>query len=127
METIARFVYKMAAVMTPGLCLGMAAAALVHVPAEAQERILSSQDGGAGPAPTELRPFAPAHPKRARFLGALPSGGVRQTADWVVDSDDNGSLPFLIVDKKDAKVFVFGLNRQVNYGFVADIVYLFGK
>ena len=113
METIARLVYKMAAVMTPGLCLGMAAATLVHVPAEAQERILSSQEGGVGAAPTELRPFAPAHPKRARFLGVLPSGGVRQTADWVVDSDDNGSLPFLIVDKKDAKVFVFDVQGHL--------------
>ena len=28
-------------------------------------------------------------------------------ADWVVDSGDNLSMPFVIVDKRDAKVFVF--------------------
>jgi hypothetical protein len=29
-------------------------------------------------------------------------------ADWVVDSGDNYGMPFLILDKVDAKVFVFG-------------------
>ena len=28
-------------------------------------------------------------------------------ADWVVASADNGTLSFVIVDKKDAEVFVF--------------------
>ena len=28
-------------------------------------------------------------------------------ADWVVDSGDNKNMPFIIIDKKDAKVFVF--------------------
>jgi hypothetical protein len=28
-------------------------------------------------------------------------------ADWIVDSGDNHKLPFVIVDKKDARVFVF--------------------
>jgi hypothetical protein len=32
---------------------------------------------------------------------------------WVVDSSDNGSLPFLIVDKKDAKVFVFDVQGHL--------------
>jgi len=34
-------------------------------------------------------------------------------ADWVVVSADNGSLPFVIVDKKDAEVFVFDRQGQV--------------
>ncbi len=32
---------------------------------------------------------------------------VRRMADWVIASADNGRLPFVIVDKKDAEVFVF--------------------
>ena len=99
--------------MTQGLCLGLVAASLVSFPVVAQERALSSQEGEPSAAPSELRPFAPLHPKRARFLGALPSDGVRQTADWAVDSGDNGSLPFLIVDKKDAKVFVFDVQGHL--------------
>ena len=34
-------------------------------------------------------------------------------ADWVADSRDNGSLPFVIIDKPDAKVFVFDKNGRL--------------
>jgi hypothetical protein len=97
----------MAAVMTPGLCLGLTAAALVSSQAAAQERALPSQEGEPNAAPPQVRPFTALHPKRARFLGTPASGSERQLADWVVDSGDNRSLPFVIVDKSDARVFVF--------------------
>jgi len=42
------------------------------------------------------------------------SGDVRHIADWVVDSADNKGLPFVIVDKKNAKVFVFDFTGQMN-------------
>ena len=35
-------------------------------------------------------------------------------ADWVVDSRDNRSLPFAIVDKVDAKVFVFDADGRLR-------------
>jgi len=35
------------------------------------------------------------------------SGGVREMAGWVTGARDNGGLPFAIVDKVHAKVFVF--------------------
>ncbi len=35
-------------------------------------------------------------------------------ADWVVDSGDNHRLPFAIVDKRDAKVFVFDANGRLH-------------
>lgn len=38
---------------------------------------------------------------------APPSPTVTQLADWAVGSDDTGGLPFLIVDKLAAEVFVF--------------------
>ncbi|MFN3667841.1 MAG: L,D-transpeptidase [Brevundimonas sp.] len=43
----------------------------------------------------------------AGVLGASASDDARQTADWVIRSGDNQGLPFIIVDKKDARVFVF--------------------
>lgn len=47
------------------------------------------------------------YPKRAAFKDESASQATRHVADWVVDSGDNRSLPFLIIDKVDAKVFVF--------------------
>ena len=41
--------------------------------------------------------------------GGVPAeGDVRQVADWVVQSADNGGRPFVIIDKVNARVFVFG-------------------
>jgi len=44
---------------------------------------------------------------RAVFEGEQASRDVRHIADWVVDSGDNRGLPFVIIDKTDAKIFVF--------------------
>jgi hypothetical protein len=46
-------------------------------------------------------------PKRANFEGESKSRNTQHVADWVVDSGDNSGMPFVIVDKIDAKVFVF--------------------
>ncbi len=35
-------------------------------------------------------------------------------ADWVVDSGDNRGMPFAIVDKTDAKVFVFDADGRLR-------------
>lgn len=45
--------------------------------------------------------------RQAHFKHEHASDAVRQFANWVVGSDDNGYLPFAIVDKVAAKVFVF--------------------
>jgi len=52
-------------------------------------------------------PTLAAASKRANFEQESASQNVRYLADWVVDSSDNRNLPFVILDKKDAKVFVF--------------------
>ena len=44
----------------------------------------------------------------ADFASVSASADARYVADWVVDSRDNQGKPFVIVDKKDARVFVFG-------------------
>lgn len=45
--------------------------------------------------------------KRANFKQETASAEARQMADWVVDSGDNKNTPFVILDKKEAKVYVF--------------------
>ena len=51
-----------------------------------------------------------AHSSRASgvdFGGEQPSSDARRIAQWIVGSGDNNGLPFAIVDKKDARLFVF--------------------
>ena len=43
----------------------------------------------------------------ADFRQEAPSAEARQTADWVLDARDHAGLPFVIVDKVQARVFVF--------------------
>lgn len=52
--------------------------------------------------------------KRAVFAGERASRDVRHIADWVVDSGDNGVLPFVILDKTDAKLFVFDASGRIQ-------------
>lgn len=63
--------------------------------------------------PTGAAPsvFAPAPvavlPRQADFASTTPSANARLVANWVVTSGDNASLPFAIIDKPSAKVYVF--------------------
>ncbi len=45
--------------------------------------------------------------KRLDFASASASRDVRHIVDWVVHSGDNRGLPFAIIDKTNARVFVF--------------------
>ena len=78
--------------LTLGLCLAAGAALLPQPVAQAQD--------SAG---------AMSHPagKRADFRGESVSPDVQHTADWAVHSADHQRLPFIIVDKVNAKVFAF--------------------
>jgi len=62
--------------------------------------VSTCQAEGGDPLPTKLL-------KVAQFGQETPSVDARQIANWVVDSNNNAGLPFIILDKKDAKVFVF--------------------
>jgi hypothetical protein len=94
---------KTAAITAVGLCLGALAA--IPTPSQAAEhhsRLFIASGG-----PVETRSPVSLRPMLADFLGQPASSDTRQVADWVVDSGDNRGLPFVIVDKKDTKVFVF--------------------
>jgi hypothetical protein len=62
------------------------------------------------PAPPRIVPPAPVAPRPVRladFGDEHPSPEARQVANWVVDSRDHKSHFFVIIDKKEARVFVF--------------------
>jgi hypothetical protein len=42
------------------------------------------------------------------LAGVDASADARYVAQWIAESSDNKNLPYVIVDKKDARVFVFG-------------------
>ncbi|MHB8915184.1 MAG: hypothetical protein ACYC4K_05155 [Thiobacillus sp.] len=63
--------------------------------------------------PTEVQ-AGEVRAKRAHFASVRPSSKARNMADWVVVSRDNGSMPFAIVDKEDAKVFVFNADGRLR-------------
>ena len=54
------------------------------------------------------------HPKRANFKQEHKSRDAQNLADWVVDSGDNRGMPFVIVDKVDARVFVFDADGRLR-------------
>ena len=66
--------------------------------------------------PGNITPFAPEIPvplpgppplTEADFGAVLPTPDARQMADWVVLRHDNGALPFMVLDKRDARLYVF--------------------
>jgi hypothetical protein len=49
----------------------------------------------------------------ADFAAKPASADARFVADWVADSGDSRGLPFIILDKRDARVFVFGAEGRL--------------
>jgi hypothetical protein len=68
----------------------------------------TTTDSWAAGAPADEAPtIAPAQPP-----GRPPSGIAEQLAGWVTAMDDNGDLPFIIVDKLGARIFAFDMGGQ---------------
>ena len=53
-------------------------------------------------------------PKSANFEHERASQEARHVADWIVDSGNNEGMPFAIVDKTDARVFVFDAHGRLS-------------
>lgn len=70
---------------------------------------ITVSDAGGG-----LSETTPALVRIANFRQEGSSPESRKLADWVVDSADNGKLPFMIVDKVHARVFVFDAQGQLK-------------
>ena len=69
-----------------------------------------------GPALSSDKEAGPQRPltKRADFALERAPREIRQFADWVVDSSDHKGLPFVIVDKPNARVFVFDASGRIR-------------
>lgn len=65
---------------------------------------------------TPVEQIQPAGPRFADFAGESPSDAARHIADWAVDSRDHGRMSFVIVDKKNAHVWVFGPDGRLRGG-----------
>jgi hypothetical protein len=114
---------SIAAIITKGLCLSLLAVCFTpHQVAAADNvaqlsdpsRSLSSHEVAAALLTIETQPVVAPHPKRANFEGEHKSGNAQHMADWVIDSGDNRGMPFAIVDKMDAKVFVFDSDGRLS-------------
>jgi hypothetical protein len=98
---------RIAANITKVFFLGVVAVGLFISPAFAQEIV--------PPVPETVAP-APAatHVTRhASITSSNTSETIKKMADWVVDSGDNRGAPFVIVDKPEAKVFVFNKTGEM--------------
>lgn len=109
------------------LCLGMLGAALItpHAlasngaqPSGASQSSVAQQ--ASAPPSASAAPSVYAHgadttnrTSRANFSNESASTDARQTADWVLASGDNAGMSFVIVDKVDAKVFVFDAHGEL--------------
>jgi len=116
-------VRSIAATMTKGIFLGLLTASFATHQATAVDdatqlsnpiRPLSAHQGAAAPAITKSEHVVVHRLKRANFERESASLDARHVADWVVDSGDNHGMPFVIVDKKDAKVFVFNADGRLR-------------
>lgn len=117
----ASFTRPVAVFLARGVLLGAIAVNTLIFPVAAAPNAPSLSDPAAGSrdnasasAPVESQ-VAPAQLVRlANFGQEVPSPESRKLADWVVDSADNGKLPFMIIDKVQARVFMFDAQGQLR-------------
>jgi hypothetical protein len=60
------------------------------------------------------QPVQALEPKRADFGSARPARDARTIADWVVASADNRGLPFAVIDKRGAHLYVFAPSGKLR-------------
>lgn len=106
-----------------GLCLGFIAVSLQPQLVSALDNTSQASNPNLSSSALELavaslvaetQSSVAAHPKRVNFEGERKSRDAQNVADWVLDSGDNNGMPFVIVDKTDAKVFVFRPDGQLR-------------
>lgn len=89
-----------------GLLIGAALLALALPPASTPR--FAGRPGAATATPAWHAPrAADAIGRRLDFGTEKPSAAARRLAQWIVAAGDNGTRPFAIVDKHDARAFLF--------------------
>jgi len=96
-----------------GCAIGVAVAVLVVLPWRMATHGAPAHTAAAR-ASVEHAAQQASHELRAAEFGAVvPSDDARYIADWVADSRDNGRMPFTILDKRDARVYVFDAQARL--------------
>ena len=85
-----------------------------HGPGPGLEGAVPAIGSDAVPTVMQPPPRAAKGTKRANFEQTQASKDARHVAHWVVDSGDNLNKPFVIIDKRDARVFVFDANGMLR-------------
>jgi hypothetical protein len=95
-----------------GLLAGLAVLAVVIPPSL---HIGRTADASAVAAPLAAPARAsPAGPRFADFGSETPSPDARHVADWAADSGDHANSDFVIVDKRQAHVYVFDAQARLR-------------
>ena len=102
---------KSPAIAPPGVIQGLTSG-LTPGLSQSPTSVLNNQASASATA--ELQPTVTKPAKLANFGSESFSSESRKLADWVVDSADNGKLPFMIIDKVQAQVFVFDAQGQLR-------------
>jgi len=111
--------HEVMAGLKQGLLMGLAAAAVLlppvgsaHLNSRSASSLLPPHVSVTRQAITsgkrEALPIA-----RADFRAVQPSDPARTIADWVADSRDNKQLPFVVLDKRGARVYVFDAGARL--------------
>lgn len=88
----------------PGPGIGLVFALLLSPVAAAAEDGMPSPPASSG---TGDAPLVERNGKLANFRQEEASSEVKHVAHWAIDSGDSGGMPYLIIDKVNARVFVF--------------------
>ena len=111
-----------------GPAMGVCAIVAIHVltarqaPPPTIARAMSEPVVAVGRVPlmaTEIAPEMPPLPPEppvlsaAEFGAVKPTAAAREMADWIVSRRDNGKLPFMVLDKVDARLYVFEPNGEL--------------
>jgi hypothetical protein len=114
---------SLAAIITKGVCLGLFAVSFASHQVAAADNAgplpnashsLSAHKSATALLTIETKPVVAARHQRANFEREQKSRNAQHVADWVVDSGDNGGMPFVVVDKMSAKVFVFNADGRLR-------------
>lgn len=118
-----RSVRSIAAVITGGIGIGLLAVFASHQLAAADNaaQLLANSnhssslhEHAANMLTAEAQASVTPVPKRADFEREVRSRNAERVANWVVHLGDNHGMPFVIVDKVDAKVFVFTADGRIR-------------
>ena len=105
-------VRSLVASMAKQMCFGLLAISFSSHHAFAGDD--AAQLANQPPSTPKLEAVAGHPPKRVNFEQESASPDARHVANWVVDSGDNGRMPFVIIDKRQAKVFVFNADGRLR-------------